>query len=107
MSDPLHNHPFEEVPDAREGYRTFKFETQDRRWRLMTCEDRVSKENHSMIICNDDSVPWNRYRHLVLDGIISVPTAVAIIARAFYSYKVGYEAGYAQNRADVRKVLGV
>lgn len=107
MSDPLHNHPFEEVPDTREGYRTFKFETQERRWRLMTCEDVVSKENHSMIICDDDSVLWKRNNHLVLDGIISVPAAVNIIARAFYSYKVGYEAGYLQNRADVRKVLGV
>ncbi len=107
MFDPLHNHPFEEVPDPREGYRTFKFETQERRWRLMTCEDRVSKENHSMIICDEGSVLWKRDRHLVLDGIISVPAAVSIIARAFYSYKVGYEAGYLQNRADVRKVLGV
>ena len=101
------NHPFEEIPDERAGYRNYRFHTVDRRWRLLTIEATEREPGYSMIICEEHAAPWSRNNHMVVDGVISVAAAVVIISRVFTGYTVGFENGYQQNRADVRKVLGV
>lgn len=101
--------PFEEIPDERKGYRVFVFQTLERDWKLMTVDRAHDTDGYSsMIVAMTDGVPgWQRHNHLVLDVVISVDDAAAIITRTLMAYERGRSTGSQERAAEIRRALGV
>lgn len=110
MSKPRHPHPFEQYPSEHPGWDRKHFVLEGVTWSLLVINR--EDEQSSMIAAvhgmkQHGGEPWPHYRHMVVDGLLTVDGAVAIILRVFSAWAEGAIRGGEAAQAEVRKAIGL